>query len=211
MRFDQPAWCNGQCGGNTARWVGRHIERDADERHHGRHGPASGCMGFGRRQPPGLPPSNEVVIQLAPTTGGQPAQTYPGTDGSYSLQVAPGTYDLIITWYSNGSETGMVSGDGTITVTGNMTEDVTLPEIATLDTTVVDSNDVPVQDASVSVGEADMVPGSTQDGTPLTWSYPAQYGGTDTSGQCALTSLLGATVSVEVTPPDGRASYRARR
>ena len=151
----------------------------------------------------GLPPSNEVVIQLAPTTGGQPAQTYPGTDGSYSLQVAPGTYDLIITWYSNGSETGMVSGDGTITVTGNMTEDVTLPEIATLDTTVVDSNDVPVQDASVSVGEADNVPGSTQDGTPLTWSYPAQYGGTDTSGQCALTSLLGATVSVEATPPDG--------
>ena len=114
----------------------------------------------------GLPPSNEVVIQLAPTTGGQPARTHPGTDGSYSLQVAPGTYDLIITWYSNGSETGMVSGDGTITVTGNMTEDVTLPEIATLDTTVVDSNDVPVQDASVSVGEADNVPGSTQDGTP---------------------------------------------
>ena len=151
----------------------------------------------------GVPISNALVM-LTSVSDSLEASTATGTDGSYSLQVSPDTYSLYFQWEPNAQS--IVMGTGTITVTGDTTEDVSMPAIATLDVTVVDSNNLPVQNASIAVGYS-YTSGETEDGTVINWKYPGLGCGTDVTGQCSATTtaLLGATVSVQVTPPNGLA------
>ncbi len=113
-------------------------------------------------------PTN-VTVQLPPTvtvsgtitdTAGNPieaiielgsASVYSDQNGAYSAQVAPGTYNFEFYDAGESGVNGYFQSSGTqVTVTSDTTINATVPTLTTLDVSVIDSNNNPVQQTTVT-------------------------------------------------------------
>ena len=164
---------------------------------------------------------NPVVgggIQLLhPGSNSPAASTTTASDGSFSVQVAPGNYGIGITSQNNYGGPGFtvddISGDINLT-NGNVNLSLQFPALATVDVTVSDATGAPV--AGASVAEAD------RNGSPPYAYLPIWTGGptllvnyntgnnhcvTDSTGQCTVGSFIGAAGTIQTSIPNGPIVY----
>ncbi len=143
----------------------------------------------------------EAIIEVGPAT------VYSDQNGEYSAQVAPGTYNFEFYDAGESGVNGYFQSSGTqVTVTSDTTINATVPTLTTLDVSVVDSNNNPVQNATV--GQVSSATG-TVNGLPNTIHFAGegslQTCVTSASGDCTTPALVGgqAALTVDAPPPNG--------
>ncbi|MGA7705239.1 MAG: Ig-like domain repeat protein [Solirubrobacteraceae bacterium] len=118
-------------------------------------------------------------------SGRQEGETSTGADGSYSLSVPSGTYSLTISTGEHGYEgyegVGVGASVADLVVSGEVTEDFTMPPLGSLAVEVLNAEGTPVEAGlgGYQVRAAPDEPGETLEGTPVTYSdsgYAARSG-----------------------------------
>jgi hypothetical protein len=155
----------------------------------------------------GAPASGaQVILSL----NGLNATTGTSSDGSYELQVPPGAYSFEVAYSprvctpidggGTSCNSGGISWDGAtaLNLQGDRTEDVTLPTIATVDTTVVDEASAPVANAGVSAPSSSPITMTLSDGTAIPFHLNPQGCQTDSNGACSFQLPLGASADVNI-------------
>lgn len=127
--------------------------------------------------------------------------------GHYRLPLAAGTYEVRVIGSSE-ELAYEVHGVASVFVTGNTTEDFSIPAVGSLDVSVVDQHGAPIQGASIEAESTGQVELSTAQGTPV--AFHASTGPTadgpctaDDDGNCTLHYLVGVPISLLVTTPSG--------
>ena len=144
-------------------------------------------------------------VQLRGSGGVLAAQGSTGADGSFSVQVAPGIYGLQVT-----GDDFNVLGLQVDLSHGDVNQDLTLPALAQMRVTVLDSGGSPVANASVSEGSGATGTAALWPGGPLATvdSYESGVCDTDASGVCSYTTFIGAEAkSIEIDIPNGPTVY----
>ena len=163
----------------------------------------------------GNPVSGAGVDLFYPGSTRSAAGTTTASDGSFSMQVAPGNYGLGVTSENNFGGPGFTAEDlnGDINLNnGSAALDLQFPALASVDVTVDDATGSPVSGAGVHE-EADVNGGYPYGNLPL-WSEgpsfsvsynPLSQGScsTDSTGQCSVETFIGAAGLVSASVPNG--------
>lgn len=131
-----------------------------------------------------------------------------GADGSFSITVPTGTYSVMIGGQPlpDGSGKYSVTGIWSVTVSGNMTENFTLPALAPLHLTITDAGGTPEYNTPVDNTPESLVNHTFPDGSGVLWhGYPYKTVSdppfkTDGSGQISFTAMLGSSTTLLVHP-----------
>jgi hypothetical protein len=145
-------------------------------------------------------PVSGTSIGLSSNAG--EVQVTTGSDGSFSVSVPPGDYELNLDDPSFGDGGELTAGStSNISVSGDTVDDITLPETAQLDVSVTDADDNPVPGAQVGAGRGWLLVDSTQQ-LQWQWGKGANFScDTDDTGSCSMQGLLGGSTSIVTSLP----------
>jgi uncharacterized protein YejL (UPF0352 family) len=163
----------------------------------------------------GQPVSGAEVFAREDNPPGGTATTHTGADGSYSLQLAPGTYLVAVFDTSYPAPLAADAVVRSLVLKEETTENFSMPPVGSVTVNVVDANGAAAQGVVVEDANANSLSnstGETEEGTPVEFNgyttggqpYDTSPGSctTNASGQCSFAAVVG-TVEFTVRPPGG--------